>query len=133
MKNILKKIKSNRGFTIQDVIIAMVVISIFAATIGGIYLSIYRIQVKTKISSVASLYGIKVIEYIDKVSYAEVTSDMLDKCRTELKIPSSIGLKLEVSKYNQEDTIKRVKLVVSYNLEDKEQNLVLEKLKMKEI
>lgn len=133
MENILKKLKSNKGFTIQDVIIAIVVISIFAATIGGIYLSIYRIQVKTKISSVASLYGIKIIEYIDKVSYEQVTSDMLDKYRNELEIPSSIGLQLEVSKYNEEDTIKKVKLVVSYNLEDEEQNLILEKLKIKEI
>lgn len=133
MENILKKIKSNKGFTIQDVIIAIVVISMFAAIIGGTYLSVYQIQVKTKISSVASLCGIKIIEYIDKVSYEQVTNDMLDECRNELEIPSAMGLQLEVSKYNEEDTIKKVKLVVSYNLKDEEQNLVLEKLKMKEI
>lgn len=133
MKNLLKKIKSNKGFTMQDVIIAIVVIAMFAATIGGTYLAVYKVQVKTKISSVASLYGIKVIEYIDKISYEQVTSDMLDECRSELEIPSSIGLQLDVSKYDNKDTIKKVKLVVSYNLEDEEQNLVLQKLKMKEI
>lgn len=44
-----------------------------------------------------------------------------------------MGLKLEVSQYNEEDTQKLVKLTLTYRITGTEENLVLEKIKIKEI
>lgn len=48
-------------------------------------------------------------------------------------MPDGMGLKIEVSQYDQENTMKLVKLTLTYQIAGTEENLVLEKLKIKEI
>lgn len=133
MKKLQKKIKSNKGFTIQDIIVAMTVLVLFTGIIGGSIVAIYKVQAETKLSSSATLYAIQIIENIDKISYDDVKDGDLRTWRTDYGIPDIMNLDLDVSAYNENDTIKFVKLTISYEFSGKTQTLVLEKLKVKEI
>lgn len=133
MKKLQKKIKSNKGFTIQDIIVAMTVLVLFTGIIGGSIVAIYKVQAETKLSSSATLYAIQIIENIDKISYDDVKDGDLRTWRTDYGIPDIMNLDLDVSAYNENDTIKIVKLTISYEFSGKTQTLVLEKLKVKEI
>ena len=133
MKKLQKKIKSNKGFTIQDIIVAMTVLVLFTGIIGGSIVAIYKVQAETKLSSSATLYAIQIIENIDKISYDDVKDGDLRTWRTDYGIPDIMNLDFDVSAYNENHTIKIVKLTISYEFSGKTQTLVLEKLKVKEI
>ena len=84
-KNIVKKLKSNKGFTMQDVIIGLVILTVFAGTIAGTYLAIYKTQAQTQATTVASLYGIQILENIDRISYEQVKNGMEQSYKENLR------------------------------------------------
>ncbi len=133
MKKITEKLKSNKGFTMQDVIIGMVILTVFAGTIAGSYLAIYKIQAETQMTAVASLYGIQILENIDRIAYEDVKNGMEDTYKQAYDISDKMDLKIEVSPYDTEDTLKMVKLTFTYQIAGNTEELVLEKLKVKEI
>lgn len=133
MQKIGRKLKSNKGFTMQDVIIAIAILTVFAGTIAGSYLAIYKIQAETQITAVATLYGIQILENIDRIAYEDVKNEMEDTYKQAYGISDQIDLKIEVSQYDSENTIKMIKLTLSYEISGNTENLVLEKLKVKEL
>lgn len=133
MKKITKKLKSNKGFTMQDVIIGMVILTVFAGTIAGSYLAIYKIQAQTQMTAVASLYGIQILENIDRIAYEDVINGMEDTYKQAYDISDKMDLKIEVSPYDTEDTLKMIRLTLTYEIAGNTEELVLEKLKVKEI
>lgn len=133
MKKIVKNLKSNKGFTMQDVIIAIAILTLFAGTIAGSYLAIYKIQAETQITAVATLYGIQILENIDRIAYEDVKNGMEDTYKQAYGISDQMGLRIEVSQYDSENTIKMVKLTLSYEVAGNKEDLVLEKLKVKEL
>ena len=133
MEKITKKLKSNKGFTMQDVIIGMVILIVFAGTIAGSYLAIYKIQAQTQMTAVASLYGIQILENIDRIAYEDVINGMEDTYKQAYGISDQMGLKIEVSQYDDENTLKMIKLTLTYEIAGNTEELVLEKLKVKEI
>ena len=76
MNKLYKKLKSDKGFTMQDVIIGLVILTIFAGTVASSYLAIYKVQAQTQATAVASLYGIQILENIDRISYEQVKNGM---------------------------------------------------------
>ena len=133
MEKIVKNLKSNKGFTMQDVIIAIAILTLFAGTIAGSYLAIYKIQAETQITAVATLYGIQILENIDRIAYEDVKNGMEDTYKQAYGISDQMGLRIEVSQYDSENTIKMVKLTLSYQVAGNTEDLVLEKLKVKEL
>lgn len=133
MKKLLQRLKSNKGFTMQDLAIGIIILTLFAGTIGGSFIAVYKMQAQTKITSIATLYGIQILENIDKIDYDEVNDGDLRTWISDYKIPESMKLSLEVKKYNEEDTIKQVKLTINYEFADNSETLVLERFKVKEI
>ncbi len=133
MEKIVKNLKSNKGFTMQDVIIAIAILTLFAGTIAGSYLAIYKIQAETQITAVATLYGIQILENIDRIAYEDVKNGMEDTYKQAYGISDQMDLRIEVSQYNSENTIKMVKLTLSYQVAGNTEDLVLEKLKVKEL
>ena len=133
MEKIVKNLKSNKGFTMQDVIIAIAILTLFAGTIAGSYLAIYKIQAETQITAVATLYGIQILENIDRIAYEDVKNGMEDTYKQAYGISDQMGLRIEVSQYDSENTIKMVKLTLSYQVAGNKEDLVLEKLKVKEL
>ena len=132
MKILPKKIKLNNGFTMQDVIIAMIILILFTGLIGGIIVNIYEIQAKTKLNAAATLYAIQIIENIDKINYDEVKDGDLKNWRKDYGIPDKMNLDLEVETYDENDMIKLVTLTISYEFSEKTETLVLKKFKARE-
>ena len=136
-EKIIKSIKCSDGFTMQDLAIAIVVLLLFVGTIGGTYLAIYQLQADTKVDSVATLYMIQMLEYIDKIGYDEVSNGMEDTLRTQFNIPRGYVISIDVSSYlpstDSLDLVKKVKLTIKYTFQEKERNIIIEKLKVKEI
>ncbi len=133
MKKILIKFKSNKGFTMQDIIIAMLILVLFAGIIGGSYVAIYKIQAETKLYATATLCAVQIFENIDKIDYEQVNNGDLKNWRTDYEIPNGMNLSLDVKPYNEQNTIKNVKLTISYEFAGNTQKLVLEKIKVKEL
>ena len=136
-EKIERRIKSNKGFTMQDLIIAIMILLLFVGTIGGTYLAIYQLQADTKLDSVATLYMVQMLEYIQKIGYDEVEKGIEEILRTQFNIPSRFGITIDVSSYlpssNSEDLVKTVKLTMNYIFQEQERNLVITTLKVKEL
>lgn len=131
------KIKSEAGFTMTDLIAALIIFSIFTGIIGTLMYNSFKMNLQTKMASIAGGYAIQILEDIDKITYDEVTNGMENSYKSKFGIPSGFDLNIEVSNYNEgtskEDLIKKVKLTITYNFAGSSEELVINKLKVKEI
>lgn len=131
-----KMLKSNQGFTMQDLVVAILILMLFVGTIGSVYLAVYQVQLDTKLDSVATLFAVQIVEYIDKISYDEVENGMEQKIRQEFSIPNSFKIQIQVSNYepeaNSQDIIKEVKVTITYTFNENDRNITINRLKIKE-
>ncbi len=130
--------KSEKGFTLQDLTVAVIVISIFVGTLGSIYLAIYKVQAQTKVDSVAALFTVQIMERIDKVGYDEINSENIDTFITNVKkdfsIPSSFHIDITTTPYGQnDDLVKLAKLTLTYSFDGKEKSIMIQRPKVREI
>lgn len=132
MKKLLNKLKSNKAFTMQDLIVAFTILLLFTTVICGVVVAIYRLQAETKLNSLATLYAIQIMENIQKISYDEVQNGDLRNWRADYDIPDRMSLNLEVEPYGEDDIIKNVKLTISYEFSGKTETITLEEFKAKE-
>lgn len=130
-------IYSNKGFTMQDLMIALVILMSFVGVVGGMLYNIYKLNVQTKMTAEATNYAILILEDIDKIAYEQVENSLASTYASRFSIPSGYQVQLEVTKYNEgndkADLIKKVKLTVSYELAGQKEDFIVHKLKMKEI
>lgn len=137
MKN-KNKLKSNKGFTMTDIVIALFVLSIFGALITSLFYQIGYNTLEIRANATAVDYCVKIAEGIDQLSYDEINNDMEGTFETMYSIPSGYKIKVEVNKYNEDDVtkqdiIKIVKIKISYSLkEGNEESYFIKKLKIKE-
>lgn len=139
MKKVINRklnIKSDKGFTMQDLIAAALIIMLFVGTISTLMYSVYKINIKADLNAQMVAYAVEVLEDIDKRSYDEITEDF---CITEygLNAPMKFGFGVEISNYgegieNVEDIIKIVKITISYYLQDEREEFTVTKLKIRE-
>lgn len=120
-----------------DLIIALAIFSIFTGLITTLMFSSLKTNLQTKMAGTATNYTMQILEDIDKISYDEVKNGMENSYKTKFSIPSAFSLKIEVLNYSEgtdkEDLIKKVKVTVGYELDGNTENLVVERLKVKEI
>ena len=138
MKFTKRILKSNKGFTIQDLVIAIIVFMLFVGTIGGTYLSIYQVQANTKVDSIATLFTVQIMEYIDKIAYEEVTTEkvpnLIETVKSNFGIPDTFEINIEViPEANEQDLIKTVKLTLNYTFSKEDKSIVIQRLKVKEL
>ena len=137
-KNIKLKIKSEKGFTMQDLMIAAFVIVIFVGIISGMMYSVYKTNLKMDLTARMSMYAVQILEDIDKIAYEEVNSSLASKYIEQFSIPSGFYVDIQVSKYGEEleniqDVMKIVKLTISYTLQGETEEFVVQRLKIKEL
>lgn len=129
--------KSNAGFTMTDLVAALIIFSIFTGIIGTLMYTSFKTNLQTKMASAAGNYAIQILEDIDKISYDRVTNGMESSYKSKLGIPTGFNLSIEVSNYNEgtskEDLIKKVKLTITYEYAGNSENLIVERLKVKEV
>ena len=130
-------IKSDFGFTMTDLVIAMIIFLIFSGLVVTAFYSSYVVNSKTKITASATNYSIQILEDIDKITYEEVQNGMENMYRQKFSIPNGYSLKMEVTNYNEgndkEDLIKNVKLTIEYKIAGDTEKIVINKIKVKEL
>lgn len=131
-------LKQEKGFTMQDLIIAFGIILLVGGTIGSTYLAIYTIQSDTKVDALATLYAIQITEYIDKISYEEVVNEInINSIKQRFNISDKFTVNINVANYEQDeenlDMIKKVKIELSYSFRKQNRKIVFNRLKIKEL
>lgn len=138
MKIVKVNFKSEKAFTIQDLIIAILIIGIFSTLIGNLMYNSYMNKVVANLTAQMSMYSVEILEDMDKISYEEVQSKTPEQYRAQFAIPDGFDIKIEIRDYiegqqEDQDVIKIIKLTLSYTVEGKKQDFVVERLKIKEI
>lgn len=134
----MKKInmKSNSGFTMTDLVIALTIFVIFTGVIGSLLYSTFRMTLQAKMSSSEIKFAVQILEDIDRIPYEQVKNGMEANYISKFSIPSGYKLLIEVSNYNEgnykEDLIKVIKLTMSYDISGTTDSLVIQRLKIKE-
>lgn len=139
MKNKIKnKLISNKGFTIQDLLIACFIIILFVGIIYSLMITVYKTNVKATLTSEMTIYAVKILENIDKISYEEVQTKTSEEYINEFSIPDLYNVEIEISNYvenanNLNDVIKIVNLKLSYTFQGETEEFSVTRLKIKEI
>lgn len=135
-KNLKNKLKSNKGFTMQDLIMACLIITLFVGIIATTMFSVFKVNAKLDLSSQMTIYAVQILEDIDKISYEEVQTKTGYDYKEQFSIPDGFDVILNVSDYGGEgveDVIKIVDLTVSYTFQGETDKFTVKRLKIKEI
>lgn len=141
--NYIKKnrYKREEGVTIIDLVIAIIIMSVFVGVITTLMTGIYKQSLEVQISSNAMSYATIILEKIDEKSFEEVQNPNFVenlKASGEVTIPEEYTIKLNVENpdYVSEevsDVIKKATVTVNYKIRNEEKSISISKLKVKEI
>lgn len=135
-KSILN-LKSDKGFTMQDLIIAMAIFALFSVIVGTGLVSIFKVQADSQVDEVGTLYAVQIAEYLDKISFDEVENGMGDLVAKKFNIPTNFTVIINVSDYKPEDEVtsyvKDVDINLEYNFNNNSRNIRIQRLKIKEL
>lgn len=133
--------KREEGVTIIDLVIAIIIMSVFVGVITSLMTGIYKQSLEVQISSNAMSYATIILEKIDEKSFEEVQNPNFVenlKASGEVTIPEEYTIKLNVENpdYVSEevsDVIKKATVTVNYKIRNEEKSISISKLKVKEI
>ncbi len=133
----IKKYKTNKGVTMMDIVVAIIVLTLFVGVITSLYYQIAYYNASIRMNAMAVHYAVKIAESIDKMTYEEVTEELNEDARTTYDLPDLYQANIEIKKYSEEDPtkediIKKVTITINYQLLDENKTYVLRKLKIKE-
>ena len=137
-KNLKLKIKSEYGFTMQDLLIACFIFVLFAGLIGTLMYNVYDTNIRASLTSQMCIYAVQILEDIDKISYEDAQLKTGQDYKEQFSIPEGFNIELQFTNYaenqeNIEDVIKIVNLKISYNIAGKTEKFSVKRLKIKEI
>lgn len=134
-------IKENSGITGIDLVIAIIIMSIFIGVITSLMTGIYKQSLEIQASSNAMAYATIVLEKTDEKSFKEVQEpnfiENLSKSG-EINIPEDYEVTFEVSNPDNvseevSSVIKKVAVTIKYKINNEEKSILISKLKVKEI
>ena len=136
----MKKInwKQDKGLTLTDVIVAMIILSVFTGVVGNLYYEIVLNSSVIRLNATAVYHIVQILEEIDKIAYSQVTNELTDTINQKYSIPESYSISINVENYNKddaskEDIIKIVTVNAEYEVFGKKRQYEIKKLKIKEI
>lgn len=139
MKKIIEKIrlkiKSENGFTMQDLLAGCLILTIFVGTIAGLMTYVYKTNMQTRLMAQMASYAVEILEDIDKISYEDAQDKDGNYYKEKFSIPAGFNVDLQFSDYgeNLEDVIKIVNLKVSYTFNNDTTEYKIQRLKIKEM
>ena len=141
--NYIKKnrYKREEGVTIIDLVIAIIIMSVFVGVITTLMTGIYKQSLEVQISSNAMSYATIILEKIDEKSFEEVQNPNFVenlKASGEVTIPEEYTIKLNVENPDNvseevSDVIKKATVTVNYKIRNEEKSISISKLKVKKI
>ena len=136
MKELIKN-KLNRGVTLTDLVIAILIIGIFTGILTNSFTKIYRNNIYIKENEQAQYYAIRTLEDIDRMPYKNVKSTLTEELTEKYNIDRNY-LSIDVENYNKddqnkEDIIKIVTVTINYKVLNENRQYSIKKIKIKEI
>ncbi len=111
MKN---KLSSKNGFTVQEVVVAVMVLMILLGVISSIFTNIYIYSTDSTRNAMLASYITDLVETIDKLDYKDVTAQSLNEKIQSLKMDNIYTITFTISDYNDKDIVKTVNIVGTY-------------------
>lgn len=135
IERLKQKVKSENGFTMQDLLAGCLILTIFVGTIAGLMTYVYKTNLQTRLMAQMTSYAVEILEDIDKISYEDAQTKTGSYYKEKFSIPSGFKVELQFSDYgeNLEDVIKIVNLKVSYTFDDNTTAYKIQRLKIKEM
>lgn len=138
---LLKIMKKESGITGIDLVIAIIIMSIFIGIITTLMTNIYKQSLEIQASSYAMAYATVILEKIDEKSFEEVQEpNFIENLKNsgEITMPDDYKITLDISNPDNvtqdvASVIKKATVTVSYNVNNKEKSMSISKLKVKEI
>lgn len=139
MERIATKIKQNKGFTSQDVVISIIIIVIFVSLITTLFYNFYISTSAKNRNAIALNCIIDVIEQAKMLKYDELDQTKIEELLGTLKsnktIPNGYEVSVELQKYNElegntdkKDLIKILKVKVQYLVGQKTEKIEISTL-----
>ena len=136
-KQLFLKLKSDNGFTIMDLIIAIAIFALFAGIIGSLMVTVFKVQSDSQVDEVGTLYAIQIAEYIDKISFDKVETGMGNSLAQMFNIPSNFTVTISVEDVMPEgktvSLVKKVNINLEYSFANDSRNIYIQRLKIKEL
>ena len=132
------KIKNNQsGYSLVDVTVAILVITIFTGIIASLFVQISYNSSMIQLQSVAYNYAIRALELTDRLPYKQVDNTLNETIAETLQVGDNFEIAVEVTNYKGEysskkDLIKTVNVTVSYSFQNENFTINLAKLKIRE-
>lgn len=131
-------LKANKGLSTLDIVIAMVVLSLFVGVIGNLYYQIALQNNLIRVNAIAVYYVVKIAEDIDKMPYEYVTNSLGNNLAENYGVPDILTVNIDVEDYNKndpskEDIVKTVTIRAEYSCFGDYRFYEVKKLKIKEI
>lgn len=139
MEKIARKIKCNKGFTSQDVVISIIIIVIFVSIITTLFYNFYISTSAKNRNAIALNCIIDVIEQAKMLNYDELDQtkieELLETLTSNKTIPNGYEVNVELQKYNElegntdkKDLIKILKVKVQYLVGQKTEKIEISTL-----
>lgn len=135
----LKKCKENKAIMGTDIVVSVVVLSLFAGIIAGMFSELFIQNISIRMNAMAVNYAIIILEDTDRLPYAEVTTEnLMNNVQERYYMSDNYTANIEVTKYSdidstKEDLIKIVKVTISYQLQGQDYSYTVRKIKIKEM
>ncbi len=134
----IKKCRENKGISLTDTIIAILILSLFVGVIGSLYYQIASHISEIRMNAMAVHYSVKIAEDTDKMLYEEVNQKINETINTVYDIPEGYDASIEVENYQKDendnqDIIKIVTITIHYDCLGESKDYTIRKLKVKEL
>lgn len=139
MEKIATKIKQNKGFTAQDIVISIIIIVIFVSIITTLFYNFYLSTSAKNRNAIALNCIIDLIEEAKMLKYDQLDQTKIEELLGTLKlnktIPNGYEVTVELQKYNElegntdkKDLIKILKVKVQYLVGQKTEKIEISTL-----
>ncbi len=130
----MKKIFNEKGITGIDLTIGIVVLSIFTGVIVSLMLNAYSTSIGVKKSANAMAYATIILEKVDEKSFEDVNDSFVAYLEAlgevDISDDYTITFNTEVL---EENLFKKATITVSYDVNDDQKSITINKLKIKEL
>ena len=130
----MKKIFNEKGITGIDLTIGIVVLSIFTGVIVSLMLNAYSTSIEVKKSANAMAYATIILEKVDEKSFEDVNDSFVAYLEAlgavDISDDYTITFNTEVL---EENLFKKATITVSYDVNDEQKSITINKLKIKEL
>lgn len=137
-RKIKKILLNNRGVTGIDLVISLLILVMFVGLLTSIMASTYKLSIEIQKSANANAYATMIFEKVDEKPYDEIDNNFIETLKNagEISIDETeytIEFSVESVDSLEEDLLKKVSIIVKYDINGQEKVIVMNKLKVKEV